>query len=79
MDDNKQRELEEVIREEAGRGRRPIDFDARRERTQLLQDFRKLLALATEEEFVEAMRAAGLKDGSPELSKALQIWREYRP
>jgi len=79
MDDKKKRDLEEVIREETGRGRRRIDFEARRERAQLLQDFRKLLSLATEEEFLNAMRAAGLRDGSSELSEALRIWRGYRP
>jgi hypothetical protein len=79
MDDKKKRDLEEVIREDTARGRRRIDFEARRERAQLLQNFRKLLSLATEEEFLKAMRAAGLRDGSPELLEALQIWRGYRP
>jgi hypothetical protein len=79
MDDKEKRDLEEVIREETGRGRRRIDFDARRERAQLLRDFRKHLALSTEEEFVNAMRAFGLRDGSPELSEVLRIWRGYRP
>jgi hypothetical protein len=40
---------------------------------------RKLLLVATEEEFVEAMRVAGLRDDSPPFLEALRIWRAYRP
>jgi hypothetical protein len=79
MDDKKKRDLEEVMREEAGRGRRRIDFDARHESEQRRQRIRRFLSLGTEEEFLNAMHVAGVRDGSPELSEALQIWREYRP
>jgi hypothetical protein len=79
MDDKKKRDLEEVMREETGRGRRRIDFEARRENEQRRQRIRKFLALGTEEEFRNAMHVAGVRDGSPELSEALRIWREYRP
>ena len=79
MDEKRKKDLEEVMREEARRGRRPIDLEARRKRTERLTDMGKLLTLATEEEFLRAMRAAGLTDGSPELLEALRIWREFRP
>ena len=78
MDEKRKKDLEEVTREEGRRGRRPIDLEARRKRAEKLADIRKLLTIATEEEFVSAMRAVGLTDGSQELLEALRIWREFR-
>jgi hypothetical protein len=40
---------------------------------------RTLLELGTEEEFVEAMRAAGLQPDDPRFQAALAAWREFRP
>ena len=60
MDEKKKRDLEDVIRQETHRGRRPIDIGTirrKRERDALL---RTLLTLATEDEFIEAIRAFGL-------------------
>jgi hypothetical protein len=78
MDENREKNLNEVMKQEKRRGRRPIDFEARKEQAQKLKDARKLLETATEAEFLDAMRAAGLHDGSPELLEALRIWRGYR-
>ncbi len=78
MDKDANDDLSEVIRQEKQRGRRPIDFEAAKQRAQLLKDMRKLLETATEEEFLVAIRAAGLRDGSPEFWEALRIWRGYR-
>jgi len=71
--------LDEVMKQEKQRGRRPIDFETGKRRAQTLRDMRKLLERATEEEFVTAIRAAGLRDGSPEFLECLRIWRGYRP
>lgn len=76
--DDEQEDLNEVIREETNRGRRRIDPKARQERKQKLDSARKLLTIATEAEFLKAMRAVGLREGSAELSEALRIWRGYR-
>ena len=78
MDEKRKKGLEDVMREEGRRGRRPIDLEARRKRAEKLTDMRKLLTIATEEEFLRAMRAVGLTDDSPELLDALRIWREFR-
>jgi hypothetical protein len=78
MDDKRKKDLEEVIRKETGRGRRPIDLETRRKHAEKLEVMRKLLAIATEEEFVKAMRGVGLRDESPEFLEALRIWRGYR-
>jgi hypothetical protein len=75
-DDQESRsEIEEVIQEETRRGRRPIDFEERR---RLLQDFRTLLEIGTDEDFLRALRAIGLRDGSPEFVEAVRVWREKR-
>ena len=77
MDDKRKRDLEDVMREEKSRGRRPIDLQARRKRVEKLKDFRDLLSLATEDEFRKAMHDLGLTDGSPRFLEALRIWRGY--
>jgi hypothetical protein len=79
MDEKRKKDLEEVMQKETRRGRRPIDLESRRNRDEKLKDLRKLLMIATEEEFIQAMRAVGLRDGSPQFLDALRIWRDYRP
>ena len=74
----KQAELDDVMREETRRGRRPIDIEERRRQAQLKRDLRMYLRIATEQEFREAMRALGLRDGSRQLDQALTIWRTFR-
>jgi len=79
MDDKKRRDLEDVVKEETRRGRRPIDIGAIRKKEERLALLRKLLTLATEEEFIEAMSAFGLTEGTPEFSEALDAWHAFRP
>jgi hypothetical protein len=78
MDDKRRKDLEDVMRAESRRGRRPVDLESRREQMRKMESMRRYLALGTEEEFREAMRGVGLRDGSPEFLIALQLWREYR-
>jgi hypothetical protein len=78
MDDKRKKDLEDVMRTESRRGRRPVDLGARQKRNEKLQGMRTYLAIATEEEFVKAMRGVGLREGSPEFLEALRIWHEYR-
>jgi len=66
------------MKQERQRGRRPIDFEAGKRRAQMLRSMKKLLENASEEEFVEAIRAAGLRAGSLEFLEAMRIWREYQ-
>ncbi len=71
-----ERDLDDVIREEKSRGRRPVDMKARRERQKLLRDLRRLIATGDERGFLQAIRSVGLKDGSPEFLEAWRVWRE---
>ena len=71
-------DLQDVIREEESRGRRPIDTDAVRRRKVLLKDFRELLRMDRREDFEEAILDLGIERGSPSFEGAFQIWNETR-
>jgi hypothetical protein len=79
MDDKKSRDLQDVVREEGRRGRRPIDIGTIRQKRERLALLKRLLAVATKEEFIEAIRAFGLVEGTPEFLEALDAWHEFRP
>jgi len=79
MDEKKKRDLDDVIREETRRGRRPVDIGTVRQKRERLALLKRLLTLATEQEFMEAIRAFGLVEGSPEFSEALDAWHAFRP
>ena len=66
-------DIEKVRRSESRRGKRPRDLTDERKKA-----IRTYLDLGTEEEFVEAMRAAGLPQDDPRFLAALAAWREYR-
>lgn len=78
MDEGKTRDLEDVIRSEARRGKRPIDIEERRRRAELQRDCKFLLESASKEDFVRAIRALGFEAGSPQFEQALSIWTETR-
>jgi hypothetical protein len=71
-------ELKDVMREQGRRGRRPVDLQAQKEHRAKLASMRTLLKIATEEEFVKAMLAYGLIEGSEEFLASLASWREFR-
>ncbi len=72
-------ELQDVMKEEGTRGRRPVDATARRRRSRLLKDFRQLLAAcATEKDFRKTIEDLGLKPGTSQYADALQAYRDYR-
>jgi hypothetical protein len=70
-------DVRDVMNEEKAR-LRPARAQAQREHAKRLRQAKKLLERATEEEFVSAMRSAGLRDGSAEFENALRIWRANR-
>lgn len=75
IDDSKNPDIEDVIKEEKSRGKRRVDTKALRQRQILLRKFREALKLRTEREFVEAIRELGLADDPEKLREALKIWR----
>lgn len=61
--EEKDPDLADLLREETSRGRRPIDTEAEQERRQLRRDYLKLIREGSEQEFLTALRALGLRDG----------------
>ncbi len=78
MDDKKEQDLRDVMHAETGRGKRPIDIGEQRRRAELKREFQFLLENGTKEDFAKAIRALGLRDGSPAFEQALAIWNELR-
>jgi hypothetical protein len=75
---DKKRDVQEVMLAEGRRGRRRVDLEAQRARREKLAEFCKLLEIGTEAEFVKALLAFGLREGSQEFLESLEVWREYR-
>ena len=78
MDEKDPSDLEDVIREERSRGRRPIDTEAQRKRRERLKMCRELLQYSSEREVREVIFAYGLEDGSPEFLEVIRVWRAWR-
>jgi hypothetical protein len=76
---DKEKDVQDVRKQEGRRGRRPIDLEAQKQYREQLAKMRRLLEISTEEEFVKAMLAYGMVEGSEEFLTSLRTWREYRP
>jgi hypothetical protein len=75
IDDPKDPDIQDVMREEKSRGKRRVDMEALRRREDLLRKFREALTLRTEREFVDAIREMKLDDDPEKLRELLKIWR----
>ena len=75
IDDPKDPDIQDVMREEKSRGKRRVDMEALRRRKDLLRKFREALTLRTEREFVDAIREMKLTDDPEKLRELLKIWR----
>lgn len=75
IDDPKAPDIQDVMREEKSRGKRPVDTKARQLRQQRLKALQEALKARTEREFLEAIRELGYGDDPEKLREALKIWR----
>lgn len=75
IDDPKDPDIQDVMREEKSRGKRPVDTKARQLRQQRLKALQEALKARTEREFLEAIRELGYGDDPEKLREALKIWR----
>ena len=73
-DDPVDPDVDDVIKEETSRGRRPVDTDARREHARRVQRVKKAIRDRDKRAFLDAMRAAGVKDGTPQFREAVELW-----
>ena len=74
MQDEIEPDIADVISEEKSRGRRPVDTKARKERRTLLADLRRFVESGDERAFIDAIRARGLKEGTPEFREILELF-----
>jgi hypothetical protein len=70
-------DIREVIQEEKSR-LRPARKSAERENAKWIKEAEKLLKRGTEEDMIDAIRAAGMDPASPEGRRAVKVWRENR-
>jgi hypothetical protein len=75
---SKEEEIREIREKEAGRGRRPRDKEYEKLLRTVFPEVEKALRTNDEGLFREAMRALGLKPGSPKYERALTWWRDSR-
>jgi len=75
IDDPKDPDIQDVMREEKSRGKRRVDMGARQLRQQRFKVLQEVLKARTEREFVEAIRELGYADDPEKLREALKIWR----
>ena len=69
-------DIHDVRKEEESRGRRPVDTEARKKAARLRAGLRRVLNSGDERAFLQILREAGLKDGTPEFEKAWKLFRE---
>jgi hypothetical protein len=71
-------EIEQIRRQEANRGKRPIDIAARRRRLILERKFKEALESNDVELYKEALiHDLGQLPGTPEYDRSLKIWYAY--
>ena len=75
MDDPKDPDIQDVMREEKSRGKRRVDTGARQLRQERLKALQEALKARTEREFLEAIRELGYADDPEKQRQALKIWR----
>jgi hypothetical protein len=72
------KELNDVLREERSRGRRPVNTDAEREQRALLEGYRTLISGDDEEKFCEGLIALGYQRDSERFRHFLAVWRTLK-
>lgn len=75
MSKDREDEIEDVVRaEQSGVKGKQIDRDAIRRRQECLNALRILVQKKDKRGFLDAIRAYGIKDGTPEFQKMVELW-----
>ena len=73
---NDDEDIRDVLREERGRGRRPVDTEAEKAERELRDGYRRLISAgASEEEFRDGLIALGWPPDSSEFEALMRQWR----
>jgi len=70
------KDVRDVYRAEKRRGRRPIDEERQKSTKELKQALEQAIRQQDERAFLTALRRAGVKDGTNEFARAVQLFRE---
>ncbi len=75
MSKDREDEIDDVVRAEQGgvKGKH-VDRDAIRRRRECLKALRVLIQKKDKRGFLDAIRAYGIKDGTPEFQKMIELW-----
>jgi len=77
MQDEIEPDVAAVMSEEKSRGRRRVDTEARDRRRKLLADLRRFVGTGDERAFIDAARAHGVREGTPQFRELLELfWAE---
>lgn len=75
MSDDREGDIEDIVQaEQAGVKGKHIDRDAIRRRQECLKALRVLIQKKDKRGFLQAIRAYGIKDGTPEFLKMAELW-----
>ena len=71
-------DLDDLLREERSRGRRPVDMEARQLRERVREQLHEVCRDGTEADFRALIRAYGVPAGSDRETALLRLWRAAR-
>ena len=75
MGKDREDEIEDVVRaEQSGVKGKHVDRDAIRRRQECLKALRVLIQKKDKRGFLDAIRAYGIKDGTSEFQKMIELW-----
>ena len=76
-EDDREREIRDVMSQEKRRGRTPLDPARKREEFRLATELGKAMQAKNERAFSEALRKAAIHEGSREWKNAWKAYRAY--
>ena len=76
-ENDKDREIRDVMSQEKRRGRAPVDPARKREEIRLARALDRAMKAKNERGFSEALRKAGILEGSREWQNAWKAYRAY--
>lgn len=76
MSDHDRGDLDDVLREERSRGRRPVDMGARRDRRRVERQLLEVIYDGPEADFLRLIRAYGIDRDSPRGAELRRLRRD---
>ena len=77
MEEKRDRDIRDAIREDTSRGRRPVDTEALRRYQRIKNDFMTLIRAGDLDGVIAALRASGWTED--EIGELVALWRRLLP